>query len=216
MRTPLFGIAREGYPLIIPPLLFGVILLLLGFTATPIFLILVGLFCIYFFRDPERPGSFAPHQLVSPADGKVIGIKRHSEGPESGVDVVQICIFLNIFDVHINRSPVTGTIADLVYRRGRFHAADKDVAGLENEHTLVTVDVEGGPRIYFKQIAGLVARRVVFWGNKGDRVEAGMRIGLMKFSSRMDIFVPADRVDIQIQEGQRVKAGVTVLGELRA
>lgn len=216
MRKPLYGVAREGYPLILPPIVLGLVLLGLGFTFTPAILLFIGFFCLFFFRDPERRGDFSPSQLVSPADGKVIVVKEHDHGPIEGQRVVQISIFLNIFNVHVNRSPVFGTIVDAQYKPGRFHAADKDIAALENEHTLVTVDVTNGPRICFKQIAGLVARRVVFWGKKGDQLEAGMRIGLMKFSSRMDLFIPADKISLQVQEGQKVRAGITILGEFRA
>ncbi|WP_027389120.1 phosphatidylserine decarboxylase [Chrysiogenes arsenatis] len=223
MKQPLWGIAREGYSLILIPLALGILASAFGYKVTSTALIATGLFCLFFFRDPERRGSFTAQQIVSPADGKVIAIKRHAthpvgqQAPESEKDQewLQVCIFLNIFNVHVNRSPFAGKIVQYQYRPGRFHAADKDEAALENEHNLVAVQTDFGPLVYFKQIAGLVARRVVFWGKNGDRLEPGMRIGLMKFSSRMDLFLPVDTV-LSVKEGDKVVAGKTVLGEFHA
>ena len=139
-------------------------------TATPFFVFAV--FCLYFFRDPERTipsGNVA----VSPADGKVMAVK-----PE-GANTTRLTIFLNVFDVHVNRSPVGGVIRNVEYRRGRFLVASREEASVENEQNVVTVETPDGIRLVFKQIAGLIARRIVFRKAIGDRVETGERIGLM-------------------------------------
>jgi phosphatidylserine decarboxylase len=172
-------------------------------TAVPFFVFAV--FCLYFFRDPERTIPAGPI-AVSPADGKVMAVKP--EGPET----TRVSIFLNVFDVHVNRSPVGGVIRNVDYRRGRFLVASKEIASTDNEQNVVTVETEDGIRLVFKQIAGLIARRIVFRKNVGDHVAAGERIGLMKFGSRMDVLLgPEWRV--LVKPGERVSAGSTILAE---
>jgi len=163
---------------------------------------LAAVFCLYFFRDPERSvpqGDVA----VSPADGKILAVTR--EGP----DLTRISVFMNLFDVHVNRAPIAGRITEVSYRKGRFHIASRERAALENEQN--TVVIEGsGTRVRFRQIAGLIARRIVFFKRPGELVAAGERVGLIKFGSRVDVFLgPEWR--IQVQAGQRVKAGASVL-----
>lgn len=171
--------------------------------AVPFFVF--GAFCLYFFRDPDRiPPRGA--EVVSPADGKVMAVK-----PE-GVGLIRISIFLNVFDVHVNRSPVAGRIADVNYRRGQFLVASKETASVENEQNVVTVETADGIRVIYKQIAGLIARRIVFNKSAGDTVAIGERIGLMKFGSRMDVLLGPEW-NILVAAGQRVIAGVTPLAE---
>jgi phosphatidylserine decarboxylase len=171
--------------------------------AVPFFVF--GLFCLYFFRDPDRTPP-AGAEVVSPADGKVMEVKPDQH------DVTRISIFLNVFDVHVNRSPVAGRIADVQYRRGQFLVASKEVASEENEQNVVTVETSGGSRVVYKQIAGLIARRIVFNKAAGDQVALGERIGLMKFGSRMDVLLGPEW-KILVRPGERVVAGVTVLAE---
>jgi phosphatidylserine decarboxylase len=172
-------------------------------TAVPFFVFAV--FCLYFFRDPERSVPVGPW-AVSPADGKVMAVKP--EGP----DTTRLTIFLNVFDVHVNRSPVGGVIRNVEYKRGRFLVASKEIASVENEQNIVTVEMQDGVLLRFKQIAGLIARRIVFKKQVGDTVAAGERIGLMKFGSRMDIlFGPEWR--IVVKPGQRVSAGSDIIAE---
>ena len=172
-------------------------------TAVPFFVFAV--FCLYFFRDPERAIPGGP-VAVSPADGKVMAVKSDSPG------TTRVTIFLNIFDVHVNRSPVGGVIRDVHYRQGKFLVASREVASIENEQNIVTVEMADGVSLVFKQIAGLIARRIVFRKQPGDRVAAGERIGLMKFGSRMDVlFGPEWR--IIVEPGQRVAAGSDVIAE---
>jgi phosphatidylserine decarboxylase len=171
--------------------------------AVPFFVFAV--FCLYFFRDPERSIPAGP-VAVAPADGKVMAVKADSP------TATRVTIFLNIFDVHVNRSPVRGIIQDVQYRRGRFLVASKELASVENEQNVVTVQMEDGVRLVFKQIAGLIARRIVFRKKPGDIVAAGERIGLMKFGSRMDVlFGPEWKV--LVQPGERVSAGSDVIAE---
>jgi len=173
---------------------------LLPWLALPLFVLAV--FCLYFFRDPEReipPGPVA----VSPADGKVVAVRP--EGPSQR----RVSIFLNIFDVHVNRTPIAGTITGVQYQKGRFLVASKEKASAENEQNTVVVEGDG-TRVVFKQIAGLIARRIVFNKKPGDQVAAGERVGLIKFGSRVDV-VFGPEWDILVQEGVRVAAGSSVL-----
>ena len=163
---------------------------------------LLALFCLYFFRDPERaipPGSVA----VSPADGKVVAVLSESESAR------RISIFLNIFDVHVNRAPVGGVIRNVQYRRGRFHVASREEASTSNEQNVITIQGEG-TCVIFKQIAGLIARRIVFTKKAGDQVAAGERIGLIKFGSRVDV-VLGPEWEILVHPGKRVAAGSSIL-----
>jgi phosphatidylserine decarboxylase len=172
--------------------------------ASPLWLL--ALFCLYFFRDPERvipPGPVA----VSPADGKVMTIKP--EGP----GVTRFTIFLNVFDVHVNRSPVGGRIEKVQYQEGKFMVASKEACSTDNEQNIVTV-ADDGYRVVFKQIAGLIARRIVFTKKPGDVVATGERIGLIKFGSRMDVLFGPEW-DIVGKVGDRVSAGSTVIARRR-
>jgi phosphatidylserine decarboxylase len=165
-------------------------------------LILLGVFCLYFFRDPEREIPSGP-VAVSPADGKVVAVKP--EGP--GLN--RISIFLNVFNVHVNRTPIGGTIAKVHYQKGCFKVASKEECSTENEQNVVTVNGEG-TAVVFKQIAGLIARRIVFYKKPGDRVATGERIGLIKFGSRMDVLLGPEW-EITVAVGQKVSAGSTVI-----
>jgi phosphatidylserine decarboxylase len=183
--------------------------LIVSYFASPWYavpLYLVAAFCIYFFRDPERPipaGSVA----VSPADGKVVAIRRDDPGQ------TRISIFLNIFDVHVNRSPIAGKISQVRYQRGQFMPANKELASERNEQNMITVE-DGDTRVTFSQIAGLIARRIVFYKSAGDRVNKGERVGLIKFGSRVDVFLGPEW-ELLVQEGARVSAGSSVLAKKR-
>jgi phosphatidylserine decarboxylase len=168
--------------------------------AVPLFV--VAAFCLYFFRDPDRdipPGPVA----VSPADGKVVAVKQDTP------NTTRISIFLNIFDVHVNRAPIAGTITNVNYNRGAFLVASKEEASLQNEQNTVTVKGEG-TTVVFKQIAGLIARRIVFKKKAGDSVSAGERVGMIKFGSRVDVILGPEW-QITAAPGQRVQAGASIL-----
>ena len=168
--------------------------------AIPLFL--AALFCLYFFRDPERTIPEGP-VAVSPADGKVVSIVQ------DGSALTRISIFLNIFDVHVNRAPIAGRIKDVEYRKGQFLVASREIASAENERNTVTIEGDG-TRVGFSQIAGLIARRIVFNKKPGDTVAKGERVGLIKFGSRVDVFLGADW-EIAVHRGDHVAGGSSVL-----
>ena len=168
--------------------------------AVPLWIL--ALFCLYFFRDPDRTVPAGP-VAVSPADGKVVTVK--AESPVLN----RISIFLNVFDVHVNRTPIGGTIAAVQYQEGCFHVASKEECSTANEQNVVTVHGDG-TTVVFKQIAGLIARRIVFNKKPGDHVETGERIGLIKFGSRMDVLL-GNEWEIVVKPGMRVSAGSSII-----
>ena len=177
---------------------------LVSYLTRPAFgipMFILGLFCLWFFRDPDREIPSGP-VAVSPADGKVIWIKRIG-------DQIRVTIFLNIFDVHVNRSPIAGKITKIEYKKGKFLVASVEAASSENERNIITVE-DNGVKVVFAQIAGLIARRIVCSKQPGDSVAAGERIGYIKFGSRVDIwFGPEWTLDVK--EGQRVSAGSSII-----
>ena len=190
-------------------LAFGAAAGAVGWLAGPLYavpLILVAVFCLYFFRDPDREIPAGP-VAVSPADGKVVAVRPESPG------LTRISVFLNIFDVHVNRSPVAGTIKEVFYKKGRFLVASREQASAVNEQNLVVIEGDG-TEVAFRQIAGLIARRIVFHKQPGDRVETGERVGLIKFGSRVDVLLGPEW-DIQVRVGMRVRAGSSVLASRR-
>jgi phosphatidylserine decarboxylase len=164
-------------------------------------------FCLYFFRDPDRVIPAGP-VAVAPADGKIVAIRQEDE------QHTRISIFLSIFDVHVNRSPIAGKITDVRYKEGRFLAAMREEASARNEQNTVTVEGEG-TQVVFKQIAGVLARRIVFDKKVGDRVQTGERVGLIRFGSRADLMLGPEW-EIMVTEGQRVKAGSTIVARRRS
>lgn len=175
-------------------------------------LMLVALWVAYFFRDPERTVSRDDRVVVSPADGKVMMISEVDEPSYVGGRAMRVSIFLNIFNVHVNRYPVGGRIEYLKYTPGKFLNAAGARASLENEQMSVGINT-GRHRVLVRQIAGLLARRLVTYSKEGEGVEQGDRMGLMKFSSRMDVFLPIGSA-IKVREGQAATAGVTPIAEL--
>jgi phosphatidylserine decarboxylase len=175
--------------------------------AVPLFLL--AAFFLWFFRDPERPIPTLPGAIVSPGDGKVTDVSRVSA---NGTTLCRISIFLNVFDVHVNRSPIAGSIREVRYQRGKFLNAMGANSAEENEQNIVIVEGEGRT-VIFKQIAGLIARRIVFDFKVGDRLARGQRVGLIKFGSRVDVLFDCDAT-IRVKVGDRVKGGETVLALL--
>ena len=180
-------------------------------------LVLVTIWVATFFRDPIRTTPTDPKLIVAPADGLVTMITRVPAPPELASELsgefTRVSIFMSVFDVHINRSPIAGTIRKIAYIPGKFLNADLDKASEDNERQHFLVEREDGVRIAFTQIAGLVARRIMAFVAEGDRVAAGERIGLIRFGSRVDVFLPAG-TGSQILLGQRAIAGETILGEI--
>jgi phosphatidylserine decarboxylase len=171
-----------------------------GWFSAPLWLL--AAFCLYFFRDPERAIPDGP-VAVAPADGKVVAVKAESQA------VNRISIFLNIFDVHVNRTPIGGTICNVQYQKGKFLVASREECSTQNEQNVVTVQGDG-TSVMFKQIAGLIARRIVFTKKPGDRVAKGERIGLIKFGSRVDVLFGPEW-EIVVRPGMRVAAGSSVI-----
>src|SRR6202008_4642870 len=197
---------RDGYLYAIPLMLAGVLLTRLtnAFWAIPAWLL--AAFCLWFFRDPERAVPDAPGAIVSPGDGKVTDI---SNILVNGVERTRISIFLNVFNVHVNRSPIAGVIRDVRYQKGKFLNAMGANSADENEQNIVTVDGEG-QTVVFKQIAGLIARRIVFYKKVGDPVARGERVGLIKFGSRVDVIMDVG-VRPVVKVGDHVKGASTIL-----
>lgn len=168
--------------------------------------IILALFFLWFFRDPKRDVPQGPGQIVSPADG----IVTQAEWLETtSGNRLRLSIFLNVFDVHVNRAPVGGVVTTVEFRSGQFLNAMKPESVLHNEQTLIVIDA-GGYEVSFKQIAGLLARRIVCNVKAGDRVERGQRIGLIKFGSRVDVLLPAE-AELKVKTGMRVRGGASVL-----
>jgi phosphatidylserine decarboxylase len=188
----------------------GVIAWLTGsfWWATP--LLLLAVFFLWFFRDPERKIPAGSGLVVSPADGKVTAIGRVStlDGER-----IRLSIFLSVFDVHVNRAPVGGVIRSKEYREGVFMNAMNPKSASSNEQNVVEMESEDGHEVGFSQIAGLLARRIVFTKHVGERLRRGERVGLIKFGSRVDVYLPGDS-DLRVRVGHRVKGGASILAEL--
>jgi phosphatidylserine decarboxylase len=197
---------KEGYYFGLPLLALSVAGFLLHWPVAAVILVLLAAFVSYFFRDPDRLIPSEPGTLVSPADGQVVVVTQEDHAGRPGT---RLSIFLAIWNVHVNRCPEAGTISKLDYRPGKFLAAMRERASLENEQNVISLSTASG-EIVFKQIAGLIARRVVCWKKAGDIVLRGERMGLVRFGSRVDLWVPRG-VEILVSVGDRVKGGSSVL-----
>ena len=181
---------------------------LLAFTLT-----LVALWVAYFFRDPERPGERGDRLVIAPADGKVVMISEVDEPTFMREKALRVSIFMNVFNVHVNRYPVTGTVRFVERKRGRFLNAATEASSMENEQTSVGLETPSA-RILVRQIAGLIARRIVTYAGEGQSVRQGDRMGLIRFGSRVDVFMPMSST-VRVRVGDVTYAGVTAIGELR-
>lgn len=216
MREAVAPVHRAGWPFVAGGV---VVTALLGLIAWPLLWLglVVTAWMAYFFRDPARVTPQAEGLVVSPADGTIEAVRARRPPPELGLgDTPLTCIsvFLNIFDVHVNRAPVGGRIARLAYHRGKFLNAADDKASEDNERQSFRIETAGGDAFGLVQIAGLVARRIVGFVAEGDRVAAGERIGLIRFGSRCDVYLPDGMVPL-VAVGQRAIAGETVLADGR-
>jgi len=181
-----------------------------GFWYVAIVFIIVLLFMVYFFRDPQRHPPADPDAVVSPADGRVTRVERIE--PDKNDSATVVSIFLSPFDVHINRAPIAGTITEMSYVPGKFLMASNEKASLVNEQNVLTIEGKKAT-VVCRQIAGILARRVVCWKKKGDNLTLGERFGLIKFSSRTDVVLPAN-ITVTVAEGARVQGGTTVIGKI--
>lgn len=208
MRVP---VAKDGFPIIIPALVIGLFFgKILNWTTALPFLVF-GLFSIWFFRDPEREVPFHSNAIVSPADGTVIKIENVKDNKYLMGEAKKISIFMSIFNVHVNRIPFDGVVEEVRYNPGKFLVASRDKASDVNEQNAVVINSDGKGKIAFVQIAGFVARRIVCHLNKGDRVSRGARFGMIRFGSRLDVYL-TQNVQISVRTGDKVKAGKTILG----
>ena len=196
----------DGYKFAAPPLVLGLLALVPGWHWLAGILLFLGIFVLYFFRDPDRVAPASPDAVVSPADGRVVEVVEESL---EGAPGRRISIFLSVWDVHVNRSPVAGTIRRVDYKPGKFYAALRARASLENEQNIIRVSTPHGDMV-FKQIAGWIARRVLCWKAAGDPVQLGERIGMIRFGSRTDVWLPL-AAEIVVKRGDSVRGGVTLL-----
>jgi phosphatidylserine decarboxylase len=203
--------AKDGIPWILVPLALAVVAGFLGWWYVALVLSLLTAFMAYFFRDPERAVPEDDSIVVSPADGRVTRVEKTDAADPQSPTLVSI--FLSPLDVHINRSPIAGEITNVTYTKGRFLMATKEEASVVNEQNSLTIRGEG-MTVVCKQIAGVLARRIVCWKRAGERLEAGERFGLIKFGSRTDLILPSE-VEVLLTVGERVRGGVTVVGRLR-
>lgn len=199
--------------------------MLIGGAITVIFfyfgLLLIGiltavlsLFVVFFFRDPDRETEVDHNTVFTPADGKILEIQQlqNADNP-LGEPAVKVSIFMSVFNVHVNRIPIGGTVRNVTYHPGKFFSANLDKASKLNESNRVTLETPDSHRVVVIQIAGLIARRIACWIKKGDRVDAGQRFGLIRFGSRLEVCLPEDS-KITVELNQKVKAGKTIIGYL--
>ncbi|RLB72857.1 MAG: phosphatidylserine decarboxylase family protein [Deltaproteobacteria bacterium] len=206
-------IAREGYPFIA---LFGFVTLvfaLLGWVILTLLFLFLTLFSTYFFRNPERVIPAGEDLLIAPADGKVIFVGEVQEDRYFKERVTKVSIFMSVFNVHINRVPCDGKVLDMYYNKGGFVNASYDKASESNEQAGILLETPGGSKILFVQIAGLIARRIVTYPVVGDLLQRGVRYGLIRFGSRVDIYLPKT-AEVTVTLGEHTVAGETVLGTL--
>jgi phosphatidylserine decarboxylase len=204
-------VVKEGYKFASAPIVLGIAALFLGWHVLALqiaafVLLALGTFILYFFRDPERVIPSDASTIVSPADGRVLEVIDEKFEGRTGK---RITIFLAVWNVHVNRTPLAGTIARIEYRPGKFQMAMRKTASAENEQNVIYLDTAHG-QIVFKQIAGMIARRVVLWKKAGDQVERGERIGIVRFGSRMDVWLPLEAA-IVVKPGDHVAGGSSIL-----
>jgi phosphatidylserine decarboxylase len=208
-------VAKEGVPFIVVSSGLTILLACLGHFHIAMFLGVFALFIIFFFRDPERiPGPCEEGVVLTPADGTILEV-RHLDGEDNplGRSAVKVSVFMSIFNVHVNRIPIGGTIEEITYHPGKFFSANLDKASKENERNIIILKTGHAERVAFVQIAGLIARRIACWIEKGDHVSRAQRFGLIRFGSRLEVYLPADS-RIAVEVGQKVKAGLTTIGHL--
>ncbi|PID77275.1 MAG: phosphatidylserine decarboxylase family protein [Deltaproteobacteria bacterium] len=213
MLKPKIPIAHEGCPFIAAAAFLAVIFAIIGWYYLTAIAVLAAFFITWFFRDPERFVPAGDGNIICPADGQIIVADEVEDAGFTGQKAIKVSIFMNIFNVHVNRIPINGKVEKIIYRPGRFYSADTEKAADHNEYCGVVMTAENGQKLAFVQVAGLIARRIVCWLEQGDEVKAGRRYGLIRFGSRVDLYLPCSaRVLVKI--GQKVKAGETIIATL--
>jgi phosphatidylserine decarboxylase len=209
-------LAPEGWPFVLGGVAFAIAVWLLWPRAAPLALlgVLFAVFSLWFFRNPARTPPAGAGLVVSPADGKIVVSGDCPAGRYSTAPGKQVSIFMSPMDVHVNRAPVTGRVASVRYHPGEYHVASVEKASLRNEQNGVGIETPEGRSVTYVQIAGMVARRIVCDLKEGDVVRQGQRVGMIRFGSRVDVFLPAD-AELRVSKGDRVRAGESVIGVLR-
>jgi phosphatidylserine decarboxylase len=213
MKDAKIPLAREGYPFIAFIAFATIVFASLEYDLTALVALFLTGFVFYFFRDPERISPEDEDVVVSPADGRIIMVEKIFDDRFVNEHVYKVSIFMSIFDVHVNRIPFPGEVEKIQYTPGNFYSANTDQGGLSNEHCGVILLTKKNFRYAVVQVAGLLARRIVCWVEKGDMIERGKRFGLIRFGSRVDIYLPQN-IQLEVNSGQKVKAGETVIGYL--
>jgi phosphatidylserine decarboxylase len=203
-------IAREGYPFI---LICVAACALCSFFSYPLAALWVGagLFVAFFFRNPKRVAPSNEDLIISPADGRIVAVQPLADAPYVGGPAIKVSIFMSVLNVHMNRMPVGGTVREVVYKPGKFLVASLDKASEHNEQNILVLERPCGRKLAMVQIAGLVARRIICYVKPGDTLIAGTRLGLIRFGSRVDLYLPTPNT-IDVKLGDRVKAGTTIIG----
>lgn len=206
--------AREGLPFIFIGSFFTLLFLYLGIVVLTVLMGVLSLFTMFFFRDPARETQVTDKSILTPADGKILEIQHlKDDNNPLGEPAVKVSVFMSLFSVHVNRIPMGGKILAILYHPGKFFSANLHKASEQNENNRITLQTGDGRRIVFVQIAGLIARRIVCWIKEGDHVRTGQRFGLIRFGSRLDLYLPDD-TRIVVEPFHKVKAGETILGYL--
>jgi len=209
----LIPMASEGFLPIAVSAFVAVYLGALGFGVTALFFGAVTVFLAFFFRDPERETPEQAGVVVSPADGKVVEVGVVHSSEFGSDEALKISVFMTVFNVHVNRIPFDGRVAEISYHPGKFFSANLDKASRDNERNAVTLEIEGGRKLTVVQVAGLIARRIVCKVHEGERLKRGERFGMICFGSRLDVYLPSDTRPA-VAVGEKVLAGVSVLGHL--
>jgi phosphatidylserine decarboxylase len=209
-------IAPEGIPFVLGAAAAAAALyfLLPGRLSAAVFGLLLTAFMAWFFRDPVRIAPAEPGAVISPADGRIVFCGECPPGRYNAEPGKKVSVFMSVFDVHVNRAPVSGRVVAVNYNKGKFLAANVDKASLENEQNGVVIETAEGRLVSYVQIAGLIARRIVCDLSEGDSVKQGQRVGMIRFGSRVDVFLPASAV-LRVRTGDRARAGESILGVLR-
>jgi phosphatidylserine decarboxylase len=214
MRNQNQPIATEGYPFIALFAFITLVFALLGWGFVTLVFLFLSLFTVFFFRNPERYPSEEEGAVLAPADGKVIFVGSVMEERYFKAEVTKVSIFMSVFNVHVNRAPASGKVIEMFYNKGEFFNAALDKASLQNEQAGILMETAGGQRLLFVQIAGLIARRIVTYPVVGDLLEKGMRYGLIRFGSRVDVYFP-EGSEVLAKVGDRTVAGESILGYLK-
>ncbi len=207
-------IVPEGIPYILLPAVIGLILGLWWSIYLFLPFLLLTLFGLSFFRNPPRHIPDGEGLVISPADGRIVGVEKGAEIPILGGQATRVSIFMSLFNVHVNRVPLGGTVEEVRYQRGRFLPAKRGEASQQNEQNALLLRSTEGLKLVFVQVAGIVARRIVCYVRKGDQVQRGEVFGAVLFGSRLDIYLPTG-VEVTVREGERVKGGMNILGVIK-